>query len=84
MSDMMAVPLHIGRTVGIFVLLLCEISEQENRFVLCWKLLMSSNKTSFCLKAAHPQLVWLSVFRVLEFLRPNQAGDEYVLLRFTS
>lgn len=65
---MMAVPPHTGHTVHMFVLLLREMSEQENHFVLCGSILLNSNKTRHSQPqknksryAAHPPLVWLSV-----------------------
>lgn len=69
-SDIMTVPPRTGHIVHMFVFILCEMSEQENKFVLCGRILLNTNKT--CLTqplnkktpgkiAAHPPLVWLSV-----------------------
>lgn len=73
---MMAVPPHTGHTVHMFVLLLREMSEQENHFVLCGSILLNSNKTRHSQPqknksryAAHPPLVvafsgWFCIVKI--------------------
>lgn len=44
-SDIMTVPPRTGHIVHMFVFILCEMSEQENKFVLCGRILLNTNKT---------------------------------------